>query len=77
MFLNKKRQSGCYCKVYKKEKDFAVKFYRDGYTDITGAFKYAMDDLDGITDFAILVVTDQGGVITKVKPPSKQNFIAQ
>lgn len=25
------------------------KFYRDGYTDITGTFKYALSDLDGIS----------------------------
>lgn len=46
-------------------------FYRDGYTDMTGTFKYALSDLDGIKQFSILVSTDRGGVIQKVKPPSK------
>lgn len=39
------------------------KFYRDGYTDITGTFKYALADLEGVTEFAILFATDIGGVI--------------
>jgi hypothetical protein len=30
-----------------------------------------MDDLEGIDEFAILVETDKGGIVSKVKPPSK------
>lgn len=39
------------------------KFYRDGYTDITGTFKYALADLEGVSEFSILFVTDQGGIV--------------
>jgi hypothetical protein len=51
------------------------KFYRDGYTDITGSFKYALADLDGISEFSILFVTAQVGVMEKVKPPSQQAYL--
>lgn len=47
------------------------KFYRDGYTDITGSFRYALEDIDEISAFAILVQTDKGGVIQRVKAPTK------
>jgi hypothetical protein len=40
-----KKQSGCYVKVYSNGQK-GSKFYRDGYTDITGSFKYALNDLD-------------------------------
>lgn len=46
-----------------------TKFYRDGYTDITGTFKYALTDLDGIKRFSILTITKQGGQINQVNPP--------
>lgn len=52
------------------------KFYRDGYTDITGTFKYALADLEGVTQFAILFVTDYGAVVERVKPPSQQAYLA-
>ena len=39
------------------------KFYRDGYTDITGTSKYALADLEGVSEFSILFVTDQGGIV--------------
>ena len=47
-----------------------MKFYRDGYTDITGKFKYALADLEGVKEFSILTMMKQGGVINKVAPPS-------
>lgn len=57
-------------------KDGQPKFYRDGYSDITGTFKYALADLEGVTEFAILFVTDCGGVVERVKPPSQQAYLA-
>lgn len=45
------------------------RFYRDGYTDIASSFRYALDQKD-ISEFAILVMTDHGGVVRKVKPPA-------
>jgi len=44
VFYDGKRQPGCYVKVYSKGSK-GTKFYRDGYTDITGKFKYALADL--------------------------------
>jgi hypothetical protein len=38
---------------------------------MTGTFRYAMSDLDGIKEFSILISTEVGGTIHKVKPPSK------
>ena len=62
VFCEGKRQPGCYCKVYQM-KNGQSKFYRDGYTDITGTFKYALADLEGVSEFSILFVTDQGGIV--------------
>ena len=70
VFVNKKKRAGAYVKVFSKQ-NHLEKFYRDGYTDMTGTFRYAMSDLDGIQEFSILVQTDKGGSLLKVKPPSK------
>jgi hypothetical protein len=70
VYLNKKRLAGSYVKVF-SDKGMEKGFYRDGYTDMTGTFRYAMSDLDGIREFSILVMTDKGGIIQRVKPPSK------
>ena len=69
MYLNKKRLPGVYVKVF-ANKNYKKQFYRDGYTDMTGSFKYAMAETEGVLEFAILVATDVGGIITKVLPPS-------
>jgi hypothetical protein len=69
VFVDNKRKPGCYCKVYQM-RNGESKFCRDGYTDITGTFKYALTDLTGVTQFAILFVTDRGSLIERVRPPS-------
>lgn len=69
MYLNKKRLPGAYVKVF-ANKSGKKQFYRDGYTDMTGSFKYAMAETEGVSEFAILVTTAVGGVINKVLPPS-------
>jgi hypothetical protein len=69
-----RRLSGCYCKVYQM-KHGSAKFYRDGYTDITGTFKYVLAGLEGVTEFAILVESQYGGRTYKVKPPSQQGYL--
>jgi hypothetical protein len=53
------------------QKNGAKQFYRDGYTDMTGTFRYAMSETDSVSMFSIFVATAKGGVINKVKPPSK------
>lgn len=70
VFLQRKRLAGAYVKVF-SDKGMNKDFYRDGYTDMTGTFRYAMSDLDDIKEFSILVMTPHGGLIQKVKPPSK------
>lgn len=44
VFVDKKKRPGAYVKVFSK-KNIISYFYRDGYTDMTGAFRYAMNDL--------------------------------
>ena len=44
IFLGGKQLPGIYCKVYSRGTK-GERFYRDGYTDITGTFKYALSDL--------------------------------
>ena len=48
VFINKKKSPGAYVKVFSK-KSYLESFYRDGYTDMTGTFRYAMSDLEGIS----------------------------
>lgn len=70
VFIGKRKAAGVYVKVF-ADKRGASKFYRDGYTDITGSFRYALSDIDEISAFAILVQTDKGGAIQRVKAPTK------
>lgn len=63
-----KKCSTSYCKVYSRGSK-GDRFYRDGYTDIASTFRYALDQKD-ISEFSILVLTDFGGVLHRVKPPA-------
>ena len=75
VFYEGKQLSSCYCKVYQMKRG-GQKFYRDGYTDITGTFRYALADLEGVSKFTVLVMTEHsGGLIMELAPPSQQNFI--
>lgn len=61
-----------YVKVYARQKDRAVQFYKDGYTDLRGRFDYATlstDDLDHTARFAILLVSDEAGATVVEAPP--------
>ena len=50
VFVGKKKRPGAYVKIFsQKGHRNSTKFYRDGYTDMTGTFRYAMSDLEGIT----------------------------
>ena len=46
--MDKKKRPGAYVKVFSMKSMFD-RFYRDGYTDMTGTFRYAMSDLEGIS----------------------------
>jgi hypothetical protein len=62
-----------YVKVYAKQKNGSVAFYKDGYTDLRGWFDYATlstDELDRVERFAILVSSDAAGsAILEASPP--------
>jgi hypothetical protein len=67
----------CYIKVYQKQKNGTVKFFKDGYTDLRGRFEYAILSGTSIQDverFAILVQSEEYGSLTKeAVPPSGIN----
>lgn len=64
-----------YVKVYARKQGGAVSFYKDGYTDVRGAFDYASlstDELDSVERFAMLVMTDEhGALIREAAPPQR------
>jgi hypothetical protein len=70
VFNKGKRCTTSYVKVYSRGSKGDI-FYRDGYTDIASTFRYALD-VDGIKEFSILVVTEYGSCIHRVKPPVVQ-----
>ena len=64
-----------YVKVYARKHGGAITFYKDGYTDLRGAFDYATlstTDLDHVERFAILVCSDHAGAaILEAAPPAR------
>lgn len=64
-----------YVKVYARKQGGAIAFYKDGYTDLRGAFDYATlstSDLDQVERFAILVCSDaSGAAILEAGPPAR------
>lgn len=64
-----------YVKVYARKLGGGIAFYKDGYTDLRGAFDYATlstTDLDQVERFAILVCSDQAGAaILEAAPPAR------
>ena len=64
---------GAYVKVYSREQTDAVKFFKDGYTDLRGMFEYtslSTDDLSRSKRLAILVIhPEHGTVVREVEPP--------
>lgn len=67
--------SKAYVKVYAKNSDGSVKFFKDGYTDLRGRFDYATQSnypLDGVTRFSILVMSDEFGTTVRQAAPPKE-----
>ena len=67
--------AGAYVKVYARFQDGEVRFYKDGYTDLRGAFDYAAlstDDLDRVERFALLVLDEKLGATILETPPPKR-----
>jgi len=62
-----------YVKVYAKHQDGAIRFYKDGYTDLRGKFDYASvstSDADTAEKFSILVLhPEKGAVIREAQVP--------
>ena len=64
-----------YVKVFARGEDGAVRFHKDGYTDLRGRFDYA--SLTGASDlpaerFAVLVLSDDHGAsIRELQPPQR------
>ena len=67
--------SKAYVKVFAKGGSDEVEFHKDGYTDLRGRFDYVTQSnrsLDGIAEYAILIVSDEhGAVIREAKPPGE------
>ncbi len=64
-----------YVKVYAKMNDGAVKFFKDGYTDLRGRFDYASlntNEMDDATRLAVLVMSDNFGAVVREVAPPKQ-----
>lgn len=64
-----------YVKVYAQTSDGRVKFYKDGYTDLRGRFDYASlntNDLDVVTKFSVLILSETHGAIVREATPPKQ-----
>lgn len=71
----KKPVSKAYVKVYAQRPDGSFRFYKDGYTDLRGRFDYSSlntNDLDAVTKFSILVMSDEHGAIVKEANPPQQ-----
>ena len=70
-----KRITKAYVKVYARMKNGAVRFYKDGYTDLRGRFDYtglSTNDLDNVQKFAFLVMSDEHGAVVKEALPPKR-----
>lgn len=71
----KKPVVSAYIKVYARDSNGNVSFYKDGYTDMRGKFDYASistSQLENVEKFAILIMTDDSGsVIREATPPGK------
>ncbi len=67
--------SRAYVKVYARKQGGGVDFYKDGYTDLRGAFDYASlstNELESVERFAILVNSDdRGALIREAAPPAR------
>lgn len=64
-----------YVKVYARDSNGSVKFFKDGYTDLRGRFDYASlstNQLDQTQRLSILILSEQhGAVIQEVAPPAR------
>jgi hypothetical protein len=67
--------AGVYVKVYARLGDGAVKFHKDGYTDLRGRFDYASvstPERAPVARFAVLVLSDEHGAQIREAAPPQQ-----
>ncbi len=67
--------SKAYVKVYAQRPNGNVQFYKDGYTDLRGRFDYSSlntNNLDAVSKFSVLVMSDDHGALVKEANPPKQ-----
>lgn len=64
-----------YVKVYARNQDGTVTFYKDGYTDLRGRFDYvslSSGELTSVQRFAILVIdSERGATLQEAEPPTR------
>lgn len=64
-----------YVKVYARQQDGVVRFYKDGYTDLRGKFDYtslSTNDLDNTERLSLLIMSENdGAVVREVTPPQR------
>jgi hypothetical protein len=67
--------AGVYVKVYARMNGGAVRFYKDGYTDLRGRFDYtslSTNEIDMVDRFALLILSaDRGAVVREAQPPKR------
>ena len=66
---------GAYVKVYARDSAGAVRFYKDGYTDLRGQFDYtslSTNDLDTTQRFSLLVLHPEHGTSVRESEPPKR-----
>lgn len=67
--------SKAYVKVYARNSDGSVKFFKDGYTDLRGRFDYTTQSnypLDNVESFSILIMSDEFGTTVRQATPPKE-----
>jgi hypothetical protein len=48
-------------KVYSKLNNGTISLYKDGYTDIRGRFEYENENLENVSMFSILLISEELG----------------
>jgi len=64
-----------YVKVFARNHDSSVAFFKDGYTDLRGRFDYVSlnsNALQSVSRFSLLVLSEDAGAVIKEAAPTKQ-----
>ena len=67
-----------YVKVYARLKGGAVKFYKDGFTDLRGRFDYSSlnsNTLTMVQEFSVLLLSEKNGAVIKTAKPPINNDV--